>query len=94
MTIKGVKEVCVVGVKHPVFIEIPAVMVIKDESSEVSEVEISAVLLKEIGLTIFGDEILIYFMEIFPKTPSGKVKRRLVKTMAIEKYNETHDYVL
>lgn len=86
-------DACVVPVKHPIFIEVPAVMVIKDQNSQVTENEISEVLLKELGLTMFGDEILIYFMDDFQKTASGKVQKRLVKNIAIEKFNKSHDYV-
>ena len=92
-TIKGIKDVCVVGVKHPIFIEMPAIVIIKEKKSQLQEIDVKNIISQKLGMKMFGDEIFVYFVDEFPKTPSGKVQKRLVKNIAMEKYNETHQHV-
>lgn len=81
--IDGVGTVCVVGIPDLVATDLPAAVIIRKIGSNLTESDV----LNEVAKTLPDYKQLrggVYFVDELPMTPSGKVKKRLVKTMAIE----------
>ncbi|XP_059617917.1 luciferin 4-monooxygenase-like [Phlebotomus argentipes] len=87
LTIPGVLQVSVVGVPHPTHIDLPAAVVVRKMDSSVTEAEICSVVEKRLSDSkrLRGG---VYFVDSLPLTPSGKVRKNIVKEMAKKFYNE------
>jgi len=81
----GIANVCVVGIPDDMAFELPAAVVIKTTTSDVSEEEIHALMKDKLSDSkqLRGG---VYFVESLPLTPSGKVLRRKVKEIALQHY--------
>lgn len=82
----GVKLVCVFGIPDLICTDLPAAAIVKSGNCHVTEDEIKT-LIKE----SFSDAKQlrggVYFMESFPMTPSGKIQKRKVRDIIVERYH-------
>lgn len=84
--INGVSMACVVGVPDELHsTDFPAAIVVKTPDSELVEDDILAITVD--GLPDYKQfRGGVYFVDEFPMTPSGKIKKRLMKELAINKF--------
>lgn len=76
----GVANVCVGPVPDPVAVDLPAALVVKVPGANITEADI----LNAVKSTFAEHKHLhggVYFIEEIPVTPSGKVRRNVVKQM-------------
>ncbi|XP_059616542.1 luciferin 4-monooxygenase-like [Phlebotomus argentipes] len=87
LTIPGVLQAVVVGVSHPVSIDLPAAAVVRKNDATVTEQEILTVIENKLSdaKRLRGG---VYFVDSVPLTPSGKVKKNLVKEIVEKLYRE------
>lgn len=87
-SIEGVEFVAVVGIPDSIARNLPAAVVVKrpefDELTEKFIIDYVAERLPEYKQLHGG----VYFVDELPMTPSGKILKRFVKVIAIEKYHE------
>lgn len=78
-------SICVVGIPDTVCTDLPAAVIVRQAGSNITEEEV-----QEMVLGIFADSRKlrggVYFVDSLPTTPSGKVLRREVKKLAIDRY--------
>ncbi|XP_055684186.1 luciferin 4-monooxygenase-like [Lutzomyia longipalpis] len=89
ITLPGVVQAVVVGVPDALCTELPAAAVICQEGSSVSEKDIE----KLIELSLSDTKRLrggVFFVESFPLTASGKIKRPAVKEIVTKLYKKRH----
>lgn len=84
-TIDGVKAVCVVGIPDIISGDLAAAIIIKDKTSMLLEEDIINQVSRHFPIfkRLHGG---VYFIAELPMTPSGKVKKRIVKQMAMKMY--------
>ena len=84
--IEGVSMVCVVGVPDELqTTDFPAAIIVKTPDSELVEDDILAIAVD--GLPDYKQlRGGVYFVDELPMTPSGKIKRRLMKELAIDRF--------
>uniref|UniRef100_A0A1B0GIH5 AMP-binding enzyme C-terminal domain-containing protein n=1 Tax=Lutzomyia longipalpis TaxID=7200 RepID=A0A1B0GIH5_LUTLO len=83
---KGISQAAVVGIPDPVFTDLPAAVVVQRNGTSVTEEE----LLKLVEKSVPDYKKLrggVYFVDDFPMTPSGKIRKPKVKELAISLYN-------
>ncbi|XP_059623010.1 luciferin 4-monooxygenase-like [Phlebotomus argentipes] len=87
LSVPGVRQAVVVGVPDPKFVDLPAAVVIRKEGSSVTEQDIAAAIEARLSdhKRLRGG---IYFVDSVPTTPSGKVKKQLVKENVVKLYRE------
>uniref|UniRef100_A0A7G3ARA9 Putative long chain fatty acid acyl-coa ligase n=1 Tax=Lutzomyia longipalpis TaxID=7200 RepID=A0A7G3ARA9_LUTLO len=82
----GISQAAVVGIPDPVFTDLPAAVVVQRNGTSVTEEE----LLKLVEKSVPDYKKLrggVYFVDDFPMTPSGKIRKPKVKELAISLYN-------
>jgi acyl-coenzyme A synthetase/AMP-(fatty) acid ligase len=84
--IPGIKEVCVVGIEA-IDTDLPAALIVKSEGSDLTEEEVVKIVDGQVSeyKRLHGGA---YFVDELPMTPSGKIKRREVKEIVTNMYNE------
>lgn len=85
----GVNNVCVVGVPDDISGDLPAAVIVKNNGADVNENDITN-LIKE---TLSDPKQLrggVYFIDVFPETPSGKILKRRVQEIAVQKFKENN----
>lgn len=85
----GVSNVCVGPVPDPVAVDLPAALVVKLPGAAVTITE--ADITKAVESTFAKHKHLhggVYFIDEIPVTPSGKVRRDVVRTMLKELYEK------
>uniref|UniRef100_A0A1L8DYC8 Putative acyl-coa synthetase n=1 Tax=Nyssomyia neivai TaxID=330878 RepID=A0A1L8DYC8_9DIPT len=89
MSLPGVQEVVAVGIPHPTIedLHFPAAVLIRHEGASVTEKDIEVIIEKNLADSkrLRGG---VYFVNSFPRTPSGKIKRNLVTEIATKLYKE------
>ncbi|XP_059623011.1 uncharacterized protein LOC132266177 [Phlebotomus argentipes] len=87
LSVPGVRQAVVVGVPDPKYVDLPAAVVIRKEGSSVTEQDIAAAIEARLSdhKRLRGG---IYFVDNVPTTPSGKVKKQLVKENVVKLYRE------
>uniref|UniRef100_A0A7G3A7V3 Putative acyl-coa synthetase n=1 Tax=Lutzomyia longipalpis TaxID=7200 RepID=A0A7G3A7V3_LUTLO len=82
----GVSQAAVVGVPDPVYTDLPAAVVVRRNGTSVTEEELSKLVEKSVPdyKKLRGG---VYFVDNFPMTPSGKIRKPKVKELAISLYN-------
>ncbi|KAJ6637736.1 putative CoA ligase CCL7 [Pseudolycoriella hygida] len=81
----GITNVCVVGITDSLAGDLPAAVIIKSATCDVSEEDIDSLMKMRLSdaKQLRGG---IYFVDELPVTPSGKVLRRKVQQIAMELY--------
>ncbi|XP_071055898.1 luciferin 4-monooxygenase-like [Onthophagus taurus] len=84
LTHPGIKDVGVVGKPDAIAGELPTAFVVRNPGKEVSEQEIVDFVAREVSKPkqLHGG---VYFVDSIPKTASGKIMRRVLKEMLINK---------
>lgn len=85
----GVAQVCVVGIPDLICTDLPAAVIVKSKGASVTEDDV----LKYLDGKFMDFKKLrggVYFVDDLPRTPSGKVLKRLVKEIAVELYSKRH----
>lgn len=87
LTCDGVSNVCVVGIPDLVKTDLPAAVIVRKRfGHKITSEEIKNII-KEKCSDFKHLRGGVYFVETLPMTPSGKILRRIVKTIAVELYN-------
>ncbi|XP_070492631.1 uncharacterized protein [Chironomus tepperi] len=83
--IDGVSVACIVGIPDMISGDLPAAVVIKEVNSEITEQDIIDEVARNFPIfkRLHGGA---YFVDSLPMTPSGKIKKRLVRKMAAQMY--------
>ncbi|CAG9797793.1 unnamed protein product [Chironomus riparius] len=83
--INGVSVACIVGIPDMISGDLPAAVVIKDNNSDITEQDIIDEVARNFPIfkRLHGGA---YFVDSLPMTPSGKIKKRLVRKMAAQMY--------
>ncbi|KAG4067927.1 hypothetical protein HA402_010613 [Bradysia odoriphaga] len=83
-----IKSACVFGIPNEVVTHLPAALIIRADGSNISEQDIFDMIADR-----FSDYCKlrggVYFVDSFPRTASGKVKRGEVRKIAIKLYNDS-----
>ena len=87
--IDGVVDVCVVGIEE-IGTDLPAAVVIKAKNSSLTEAEIVRAVDEQVSdyKRLRGG---VYFVDEFPMTPSGKIKRRYLRDLATKLFNDKNN---
>lgn len=80
-------SVCVVGIPDEVSGDLPAAVIVRNTSSKITEEEVQEMVARKFtdNKRLRGG---VYFVDSLPTTPSGKVLRRDLKTLATELYKK------
>lgn len=85
LELEGVEEVAVVGVKHPVWNELPRAYVVKKENATITEREILAHVRQKLADYKLID---VQFIDKLPKNSMGKVLKYVLRDMANQQIME------
>ncbi|XP_059608149.1 uncharacterized protein LOC132255990 [Phlebotomus argentipes] len=83
----AVFQVALVGIPDPLCIDLPAAAVVKKDGCHVTEQEIIELVDSNVmdAMRLRGG---VFFMDNLPMTPSGKVKKNVIRNRVTELYNE------
>lgn len=87
---KGISEVCVVGIPDILTMNLPAALVIKEKESDITEEDI----LKHVSDSLSDYKHLrggVFFVDEIPRTISGKLLRRKARVLAEELYKKCNN---
>ncbi|XP_037039466.1 4-coumarate--CoA ligase-like 7 [Bradysia coprophila] len=82
-------EVCVVGVRVPIYYDIPTAVVVKVADSKLTAEDIHLWIKDKLPSDLYKLRGGIYFVDELPRTCSGKIKKHLVKMQAFDWYHES-----
>lgn len=83
----NISAVAVVSIPDDIVTDLPAAVIVKMKNLEVSEKEVFDLVADQMSdfQRLLGG---VYFVDELPMTASGKIKKNIVKQMAIEMYNK------